>query len=179
MGYSSRHYKYLKGPDEGEIQFKRALASLGIGLIYTGEGEAQVNGKSEKRFNYLQRRVPSLCEKHKITTVKEAQPILEDLLGYYNDCREHQETGEIPSGRWEETMKKGKGKIKPLETSIDLNWVFSLHETRRVKKDGTFIFKGRQYRVGRFSGEEVTVCLIPSVKMMIFNGVDKLCEFHL
>lgn len=114
-----------------------------------------------------------------MTRVKESQPILEDLLGYYNDCREHQETGEIPSGRREKTMKKGKGKTMPLETSIDLNWVFSLHETRRVKKDGMFIFKGRQYRVGRFSGEEVRVCLIPSVRMMIFKGVDKLCECHL
>lgn len=46
MGHSSRHDKYLKGSDEKEIQFKRTLASLGIGLIYTGKGEAQVNGKS-------------------------------------------------------------------------------------------------------------------------------------
>ena len=56
VGYTSRHYKYLKGPDEGEIQFKRALESLGIGLIYTGKGEAQAKGKIEKRFDYFQRR---------------------------------------------------------------------------------------------------------------------------
>lgn len=76
-------------------------------------------------------------------------------------------------------MKEGKGKTKPLDGSIDLNWVFSLHETRRVKKDGTITFKGREYRVGRFSGEEVTVCLIPSVKIMVFKDTDKLCEYHL
>lgn len=45
VGYTSRHYKYLKGSDEGEIQFKRALQCLGIGLIYTGKGEAQAKGK--------------------------------------------------------------------------------------------------------------------------------------
>jgi len=75
VGYSSRHYKYLKGPDEGEIQFKRALEALNIGLIYTGKGEAQAKGKN-------------------------------DLISYYNDCREHQETGEIPSKRWENAVKE-------------------------------------------------------------------------
>lgn len=106
--YVGRNH-YLKGPDEREIQFKRALVSLGIGLIYTGKGEAQAKGKIEKRFDYLQRRLPYLCEKHKILRAVDAKPILEDLMGYYNDCREHQETGEIPSKRWGKCHERGKG----------------------------------------------------------------------
>lgn len=179
VGYTSRHYKYLKGPDEGEIQFKRALSSLGIGLIYTGKGEAQAKGKIEKRFDYFQRRLPYLCEKHKITKVEDAQLILDDLMGYYNDCREHQETGEIPTERWNKGIREGKGRLKPLDDIIDLNWVFSIHDTRHVKKDGTISFKGREYRVGRYPGEEVTVCVIPEAKIMIYKGVDKLCEYYL
>ena len=132
VGYTSRHYKYLKGPDEGEIQFKRALESLGIGLIYTGKGEAQAKGKIEKRFDYFQRRLPFLCEKHKVTESEEGQPILDDLIHYYNDCRVDQETEEIPSKRWESAIKEGKGKIKPLGDSVDLDRIFSLHDTRCV-----------------------------------------------
>jgi len=104
----------LKGADEGEIQLKRGLESLETGLIDTGKGEAQGKGEIEKRFDYLQRRLPPLCERYKIMKTQKAQPILEDLLGYYNDCREHQETGEIPSKRWERTNSQGKmisGKI--------------------------------------------------------------------
>lgn len=179
VGYSSTHYKYLKGPDEGEIQFKRALESLGIGLIYTGKGEAQAKGKIEKRFDYFQRRLPYLCEKHNITKVEDAQPILDDLICYYNDLREHQETGEIPSKRWEKAIQEGKDKLRPLDEGVELDWVFSLHETRRVKKDGTITFKGKEYKVGRFPGEEVTVCLIPEVKIMVYKAKDKLCEYHL
>lgn len=179
VGYTSRHYKYLKGPDEGEIQFKRALEALNIGLIYTGKGEAQAKGKIEKRFDYFQRRLPFLCEKHKILSTEDAQPILNDLICYYNDCREHQETGEIPSKRWENAVMEGKGKLKPLDDTTDLNWVFSIHDTRRVKKDGTITFKGKEYKVGRFPGQEVTLCLVPEVKIMVYKGKDKICEYHL
>lgn len=179
VGYTSRHYKYKKGIDEGEIQFKRALESINTGLIYTGKGEAQAKGKVEKRFDYLQRRLPYLCEKHKITKVEDAQPILDDLISYYNEKREHLETGEIPKTRWDNAIREGKGRLKPLDTAIDLNWVFSLHDTRSVKKDGTITFKGKEYKVGGYAGQEVTVCLIPEKKIMIYKGKDKLCEYHL
>lgn len=43
------HVHYRVGLDEGEIQFKRALRSLDIGLIYTGKGEAEAKGKVESR----------------------------------------------------------------------------------------------------------------------------------
>ncbi len=179
VGYTSRHYQYLKGPDEGEIQFKRALKSLDVGLIYTGKGEAQAKGKVEKRFDYIQRRVPYLCEKHHVTKIKEAHPILEDVVGYYNDRREHQETGEIPSQRWEKAIREGKGKLRPLESSADLEVTFSLHLQRRVKKDGTISFRGKEYRIGRFAGQTVTVCLIPQAKIMIVKDHVKIGEYHL
>lgn len=173
------HYKYLKDPGEGGIQFKRALKALNVGLIYTGKGEAQAKGKIEKRFDYFQRRLPYLCEKYKIIRTEDAQPILDDLICYYNDCREHQEIGGIPSKRWENAVKEGKSKLKPLDDTTDLNWVFSIHNTRRVRKDGTISFKGKEYKTGRFHGKEVTVCLIPKVKIMVYGGKDKLCEYHL
>ena len=179
VGYTSRHYKYLKGADEGEIQFKRALESLGIGLIYTGKGSAQAKGKVEKRFDYLQRRLPYLCEKHKTRKVKDAQPILNDLISYYNEQREHLETGEIPKTRWDNAIKGGKGKLKHLDDTIDLERVFSIHDTRSVKKDGMITFKGKEYKVSRHAGQEVTVCLIPEKKIMIYKDKDKLCEYHL
>jgi hypothetical protein len=179
VGYTSRHYQYVKGPDQGEIQFKRALASLGVGLIYTEKGAAQAKGKIEKRFDYLQRRLPPLCERYKIMKTPNAEPILEELLSYYNDRREHQETREIPSKRWERAIGEGKSKLKPLNDTVDLDWVFSLHDTRSVRKDGTIMVKGKEYKIGRYPGQEVTICLIPKVKLMIYKGQEKLGEYHL
>lgn len=48
------------GEDEGKIQSKRALETLGIGVIYAQSPEAK--GKIEKQFDYFQRRLPFLCK---------------------------------------------------------------------------------------------------------------------
>lgn len=34
--------------------------------------------------------------------------------------------------------------------ALELDEIFSLHETRHVRKDGTITFKGKEYKVGRF-----------------------------
>jgi hypothetical protein len=75
--------------------------------------------------------------------------------------------------------RRERGKIKPLGDSVDLDWVFALHDTRCVRKDKTITVKGKEYKVGRYAGQEVTLCLIPNVKLMAYKGHEKLCEYHL
>lgn len=130
-------------------------------------------------FDYFQRRLPYICEKKRVKTVTEAQSELDELVAFYNDCRVHQETGEIPSKRWDRTTKEDKGKNRPLSGSVDLDWVFSLHYERSVQKDGTVSFYGKQYKIGRYPGQKITVCLIPDKKIMFYKGMDKICEYHL
>jgi len=71
------HVRYRVREDEGEIQFRRALGDLGIGIVYTRKRQAQAKGKVQKLFDYLQRRLPYLCEKYTIKDCSEAQKILE------------------------------------------------------------------------------------------------------
>jgi hypothetical protein len=47
------HVRYKLQEDEGEIQSRKALSSLGIGMIYTGKRQAQTKGKVEKAFDYF------------------------------------------------------------------------------------------------------------------------------
>lgn len=176
---TSRHYKYRYGESEAEVQFKRALNSIGVGLIYTGEGKAEAKGKVEKRFDYFQRRLPYICEKKRIKSIANAQAELDELVAFYNDCRVHQETEEIPSQRWNKAVEEGKGKNRPLSDSVDLDWVFSLHYERTVQKDGTLSFLGKQYKIGRYPGQRVKVCLIPDRKIMFYKGFHKIREYHL
>ncbi len=173
------HVRYKLHEDEGEIQFRRALSSLGIGMIYTGKRQAQAKGKVEKVFDYFQRRLPYLCEKHKVKDCSEAQKILDELVSYYNEQRIHNETGEIPAKRWQDAIENGKGKLRPLDTSIDLDMVFSVHLKRTVRKDGTIMFMGKKWAIGCPKGTSVTICLIPSVKFMVYQDSKKIWEFHL
>lgn len=173
------HVRYKLREDEGEIQFKRALSSLGIGMIYTGKRQAQAKGKVEKVFDYFQRRLPYLCEKYKIKDCHEAQKILDELISYYNGQRTHDETGEIPVKRWQEAIDKGKGKLRPLDAPTDLDMIFSIHLKRTARKDGTIMFMGKKWSTGCPEGIELTICLIPSVKFMIYRDGKKIWEFHL
>jgi transposase InsO family protein len=173
------HVRYKLHQDEGEIQFRRALGSLDIGMIYTGKRQAQAKGKVEKIFDYLQRRVPYLCEKHKVKDCAEAQKILDDLVSYYNDQRIHEETQEIPTKRWQQAIDQGKGKLRPLEPSVDLEKVFSIHLQRKARKDGTIMFTGKKWSTGYPQGTSITICLIPNVKFMLYKQDKKLWEVHL
>jgi hypothetical protein len=171
------HMRFYRGTDEGEIQFKRALASLDVSLIYAAKGAAEAKGKVEKAFDYLQRRIPYLCERYKIRTITEAQKVVDEVVAFYNERRVHQETQEIPSQRWHNAVKAGKSKIRPLDPSADLDVIFSLHYDRAVKKDGTLTFRGRQYKLRHCRGRHVTVCFIPGKKIIIAGQGQRLGEF--
>jgi transposase InsO family protein len=173
------HVRYKVREDEGEIQFRRALSSLGIGMIYTGKRQAQAKGKVEKIFDYFQRRLPYLCEKHKVKDGVEAQKILDDLVSYYNDQRIHEETREIPAKRWKQAIDNGKGKLRALEPSVDLERVFSIHLQRKARKDGSIMFMGKKWFIGCPEGTPATLCLIPNVKFMVYKEDKKLWEVHL
>jgi len=173
------HVRYKLREDEGEIQFQKALSSLEVGMIYTGKRQAQAKGKVEKIFDYFQRRLPYLCEKHKVKETSEAQKMLDDLVNYYNDQRIHEETGEIPTKRWQEAVSNGKGKLRPLESSTDLDRIFSIHLQRKVRKDGTIMFMGRKWPTGCPEGTSTTIYLIPNVKFMIYKEDKKIWELHL
>jgi len=173
------HVRYKLGEDEGEIQFRKALSSLGIGMIYMRKRQAQAKGKVEKAFDYFQRRLPYLCEKHHVKETSEAQRILDDLVSYYNEQRTHEETGEIPAKRWQEAIHNGKDKLRPLEPSIDLEQVFSIHLQRKARRDGTIMFMGKKWFIQCPEGTAVTLCLIPNLKFMIYKEDKKMWEFHL
>lgn len=173
------HVTYTRGLDEGEIQFKRALNSLGIGLIYTGKGKAEAKGKIEKRFDYFQRRVPFLCEKYNVKAIEEAGKVLEECIYFYNEKRVHEETKEIPLERWTKGIREGRGKLRPVNSALDLDVIFSLHSERIVSKDGVVSFMGRLLKVNRFPKERVKVCLVPEKKIIILRNEQKIYEEHL
>jgi hypothetical protein len=166
------------GLDEGEIQFKRALRSLDIGLIYTEDGSPESKGKIKKAFDYLQRRVPYLCERYHIRTLRDAQPILQEEVQFYNEKRVHEETGEIPIERWKAAIQAGKSYLRPFPPT-DLDLVFSLHYERRVKKDGTLSFRGQEYKLRQCAGSMVTLCLIPKQKLLVVWNGQKVGAFSL
>lgn len=98
------HYTRRISEEEGKVQFKRALNSLDVTVLYAQDAKSK--GKIEKPFDYYQRRLPQECERYNVKTVKEAMKILTDLVYFYDNKRVHMETGEIPVQRGTELLKK-------------------------------------------------------------------------
>ncbi len=74
---------------------------------------------------------------------------------------------------------QGKGKLRPLEPSVDLERVFSIHLQRKVRRDGTTMVMGKKWSIGCHEATSVTLCLILNVKSMVYKEDKELWEFHL
>lgn len=177
MGHDGVHQHWRRGIDEGDPQFKRALESVGIGVIYAPRAESK--GKIEKRFDYFQRRLPFLCEKQQVQSIQAATPILDDLIDYYNTSRVHAETQQIPKQRWDQAVVSGRVSLRSSPAALDWDYHFSLHDTRTVRRDGSISFEGERYRVDRYREGRVTVCVQPDVKLMVYREGEKLAEYGL
>lgn len=170
------HYTRRISEEEGKVQFKRALNSLDITVLYAQDAKSK--GKIEKSFDYFQRRLPLECEKHNVKTVNEAMKILADLVHFYDTKRVHMETDEIPLERWNRALKDGRSKLRPLPEGIDLDAVFSLHFQRTVYNDGTFKFQGKTYKLGQFPGKKIIIGSIPGKKLMAFKEQQKIWQYY-
>ena len=176
LGSECIHYTRRISEEEGRVQFKRALNSLDVTVLYAQDAKSK--GKIEKPFDYYQRRLPQECERYKVKTVKEAMKILADLVYFYDNKRVHMETGEIPVKRWNRALKEGRSKLRPLPQNIDLDAIFSLHFQRTIYNDGTFKFQSRTYKLGQFPGRKITVAFFPGKKLMAFKDNQKIWQYH-
>jgi hypothetical protein len=166
--HKSMWLKYRPAED-GEVQFRRALQTLEVGVVYAHSPQAK--GKIEKRFDYFQRRLPPLCERYGITDVHAARPMLEELIGYYNEQREHQETQETPAGRWQGGLTRGLGRVRPVPAELDMGLLFAMHQERVVHSDGHVRFLSRSWAVSAPPGSRVTVCWRPDEQLVVlWNG---------
>lgn len=174
---SSAWRRYRTPTDEGQAQVRRALQSLGIGVIYAHSPQAK--GKIEKRFDYLQRRLPARCERYGITTVEAARPIVEELVGYYNEQRRHRETGEIPAERWARGVREGRSRLRPLPADIELPLVCAVQHERVVHSDGKVQFQGQRWPVSAPPESRVTVCWRPAEALVILWNGRRVGEYQL
>jgi hypothetical protein len=155
--------------DDGELQFRRVLQALDVGVVYAHSPQAK--GKIEKRFDYFQRRLPPLCERYRITAIREAAALMDELVGYYNEQRRHQETGEIPAARWDGGVRRGQSRLRPLPEVLDLSLLFAVHQERVVHSDGRIRFLGKPWPVTAPPGSRITVCWRPDERLvMLWNG---------
>lgn len=147
---------------EIHTQFSRALTAVDIAPRLTGKAQPQAKGKVEKMFDYLQRRVPYLCERYRVKNLTVANKILQEVVTEYNGYHLHAETREVPDKRWRKAMEEGRSFLRPTPSEAKLDLAFGLHYERLVKRDGAVEFAGQRWKVPKaIPGRYVTIVLRP------------------
>jgi hypothetical protein len=162
LAYYTDNHMIFKPDTDTRVQFGRALKALEIELKLTSKAQPQAKGKIEKLFDYLQRRVPYLCEKHNVTNLTGGNHILDQEVAYYNHEHLHEGIGETPNRRWERAMKENRSYLRPVPEKVSLDLTFALHYRRVVSKDGFIEFGGQEWPVPQAPRRsEATVVLRP------------------
>jgi hypothetical protein len=162
LAYYTDNAALFHPESEPFTQIGRALNSVGVALKFTGKAHPEAKGKVEKRFDYLQRRIPFLCERHNVTNLTDANNVVKEVIEHFNEYHIHAETNEPPNRRWRKALDEGRHYLHSIPEKTPLDIVFALHYKREFRKDGRINFGGLQWEIPKAPGQgEATVVMRP------------------
>jgi len=142
----------LSGKKVRATQFGRAMAELGINLIWAKSPQAK--GRIERLWETLQSRLPVELNIAGITTMEEANTFLRTFISKYNE-------------KFAVEPKDDKTAFRQLGDDIDLDYVLCVKETRQVDQGSVFSYGGTYYRA---VSNGKTVPLVPKTKVTVLKS---------
>jgi len=142
----------LSGKRVKDTQFGRAMRELGINLIYAKTPQAK--GRIERLWETLQSRLPIELNLAGIKTVEEANAFLKIFIKKYNQ-------------RFAIEPKEPEIAFRPLDNSLNLDYVLCSKVTRVVDNGSVFSYNGSFYRVIR-NGKPMPI--IPRAKIAVLQS---------
>ena len=130
--YTDRHAVFRapaqqRAGREGATQFARAMAELGVRLIFARSPQAK--GRVERAAGTLQDRLVTELRLTSASTIAEAQAVLERFLPRFNA---RFVAARQPAPAW-----------RPLDSTLDLGAVLAFRHTRTVARDNTVKYHWR------------------------------------
>lgn len=140
----------LSGKKVKATQFGRAMAELGINLIWAKT--AQAKGRIERLWETLQSRLPVELNIAGISTMEQANSFLDTFMKQYNE-------------RFAVEPKDPQSAFSSLKLNLD--YILCIKDTRQVDKGSTFSYESVYYRVIR-DGKVIPV--IPKSKVTVLKS---------
>ena len=131
--YSDRHAVFRasaqqRAGGEASTQFARAMAELGVRLIFARSPQAK--GRVERMAGTFQDRLVTELRLASATTIGEAQAVLERFLPRFN-------------ARFAVAARQPEPAWRPLDPALDLGAVLAFRHTRTVARDNTVKYHWR------------------------------------
>lgn len=142
----------LSGKKVKATQFGRAMAELGINLIWAKSPQAK--GRIERLWETLQSRLPVELNVAGISSLEEANAFLATFISKYNE-------------KFAVEPKDPQSAFRHLEDNVNLEYILCLKDTRQVDNGSTFSFEGVYYRVIR---NNKVMPVIPKSKVIVLKS---------
>jgi hypothetical protein len=107
----SMWYKHHHMTDEIDPQWKQVLADCQVKVIYALSPQAK--GKIERPYRWIQDRLVRSCVEDNVTTIPQAQNLLNREIQRYNYRQVHSTTGEVPYYRFQRALKENRSLFRP------------------------------------------------------------------
>ena len=126
------HYKHLLQTDETMPQWKQVCFDCQVKVINALSPQAK--GKVERPYGWIQDHLVRICARENVTTIAQANQIMQREVYEYNYKRIHSTTGEIPYLRYQRALKENKNLFRqfivpPPYQSIKDIFCFRLNRT--------------------------------------------------
>lgn len=148
---------------EYQTKIHRALNELGILLVNHPPYQAFCKGKIERLFRFIQER---FLPESKAETFEQLNQEFSKWVEWYNEHHINRMTGVEPKKRLEPNG------FKPLSGKVDLDWIFSIKESRKIDKYNSFTLDGTRYFLKKqpcLTGETVDLAINPTSKIRVYS----------
>lgn len=132
--YSDRFsvFKVNSGEKDGVTQFQRVMGSLGVEMIFASSPQAK--GRVERANLTFQDRLIKEMRLRHICSYQAANAYLPEFIMQYN-----RKFAVLPQSMGDNHV--------PLDTSLDLDFLFSIHRERTITKDLLIHYGGKTYQI--------------------------------
>lgn len=109
-GRDELHYKHRMQNNEPMPQWKQVCYDCQVRVINALSPQAK--GKVERPYGWIQDHLVRICAREQVTTIAQANQILNREVYEYNYKRIHSTTGEIPYLRYQRALKENKNVLR-------------------------------------------------------------------
>jgi len=112
-GRDELHYKHQLQSNEPMPQWKQVCHDCQVRVINALSPQAK--GKIERPYGWIQDHIVRICARERVTTITQANQILNREVYEYNHKRVHSTTNEIPYLRYQRALKENKNVLRQFQ----------------------------------------------------------------
>ena len=158
--YVDYHSFFFTSQPEALTQLGSALRFYEVSLRYAPTPQAK--GKIERSHDFWQKRQPPLFCAEQITTLPEANDLLEKLRHHHNAKEIHRELRSTPQAAWDLALKENRSVLRAAPNCPWWPYVWSLRSQTKVGPDQRIAVGSQRFHIERPCGTSVTRCLHPN-----------------